>query len=103
MPWPFSVLITLFWFGPAGAVLLLSLVMEQHRDAPNGTKPEGNLVLRSLLGGVVAALVWVILVGALLVITGSGNAALWIVVTPWVFAIGQTIGLFSQRSNATRQ
>ncbi len=98
MLWPLSLLMMLFWFGPAGALLVLSLIMEQQRHAPNGTRPEGNLVLRSLVGGIIAAIAWAVLVGVLLLISRSGNVGLWIVFAPWAFAIGQAIGLFSQRS-----
>lgn len=84
----------LFCFGPAAAMLLVSLVMEQARHAPNGTKPQGNLVLRSLVGGIIAVVVSILLIGLLIVITRSGNVGLWIGVTPWVFAIGQALGLF---------
>jgi len=88
-----SLLMCLFWFGPAAALLLLALILEQRRHAPNGTKPQGNIVLRSLVGGIVAALIWVALVTVLVVASGKDNAALWIAATPWAFALGQAVGL----------
>lgn len=94
MLWSMSLLMMIFWFGPAAALLIVSLVMEQQRHAPNGTDPRGNLVMRSLIGGIAAAVAWVILVMALVLVTGSGNAGLWVVFAPWAFAIGQALGLF---------
>jgi hypothetical protein len=92
-----SLLMCLFWFGPAGALLLLALVLEQRRHDPNGTKPQGNILLRCLVGGIVAAIVWAILVALLVAVTRSGNAGLWIVFTPWAFALGEGIALVWQR------
>jgi hypothetical protein len=88
---PFFVM--LFWFGPAAALLLVSLILEQQRHAPNGTRPQGNIVLRSLIGGIITALIWFVLVAVFAAISGKGNAGLWIVATPWAFALGQGIGL----------
>jgi hypothetical protein len=93
-----SLLMCLFWFGPAAAVLLLAMILEQRRFDPNGTKPQGNILLRCLIGGIIAAVAWVILVGLLIAITGSGNAGLWIVCTPWAFALGEGIALVRQRT-----
>lgn len=101
---PTSFLILAFWFGPAAVLLLISLVAEQKRYAPNGTQPSGNRVLRSLAGGIIAAAAWFALVVLLVLITGAGNAGLWIVFTPWAFAAGQAVGLFwrSDGGDATR-
>jgi hypothetical protein len=93
-----SLMMCVFWFGPAGALLLLAMILEQRRLAPNGTKPQGNILLRCLVGGIIAAIGWVILVGALVVITQSGNAGLWIVFTPWAFALGEGVALVRQRT-----
>ena len=82
-----------FWLGPAAALLFLSLVLEQRRNAHNGTNPHGNIVLRSLGGGCIAAATWIVLVMLLVAITQAGNAGLWIVFTPWAFALGQGTGL----------
>ncbi len=99
MLWSLSLMMMIFWFGPAAALLIVSLVMEQRRHAPNGTDPRGNLVLRSLIGGIVAAVAWVILIMTLVLITQAGNAGLWIVFAPWAFAIGQGTGLFWRSAN----
>jgi hypothetical protein len=88
----------LFWFGPAAALLLLAMILEQRRLAPNGTKPQGNILLRCLIGGIIAAIGWVILVALLVAITGSGNAGLWIACTPWAFALGEGVALVRQRT-----
>ena len=93
-----SLMMCLFWFGPAAALLLLAMILEQRRLAPNGTKPQGNILLRCLIGGIIAAIAWVILVGLLVAITGSGNAGLCIVFTPWAFALGEGIALVWQRA-----
>ena len=99
MIWSMSLMMMIFWFGPAAALLIVSLVTEQQRHAPNGTDPRGNLVLRSLVGGIIAAVSWVFLVMLLVLATQSGNAGLWIVFAPWAFAVGQGIGLFWRGTN----
>jgi hypothetical protein len=86
----------LLWFGPAAAVLLLAVILEQRRNAPNGTRPEGNIVLRCLVGGIVAALIWFVLVMLLAAITQASNASLWIVFTPWAFALGEAVALLTR-------
>jgi hypothetical protein len=88
----------LFWFGPAAALLLASLVLEQRRNAHNGDNPRDNIVLRSLGGGFIAAVAWVIIIILLVIVTGSGNAGLWIVFSPWAFALGQAVGLAWRRA-----
>ena len=93
-----SLMMCLFWFGPAGALLLLAMILEQRRHAPNGTKPQGNILLRCLVGGIIAATAWVILVALLVAVTRSGNAGLWIVFTPWAFALGEGVALVWQRA-----
>jgi hypothetical protein len=95
-----SLLMCLFWFGPAGALLLLALILEQRRLAPNGTKPQGNILLRCLVGGIIAAIVWAILVALLIATTGSGNAGLWIVFTPWAFALGEGAALVRRQTSS---
>ena len=79
----------LFWLGPAAALLVIALLLEQRRHAPNGTHPQGNIVLRCLGGGFIAALIWIVLVMVLVAITQAGNAGPWIVFTPWAFALGE--------------
>jgi len=83
-------LICLLWFGPAAALLFVALVLEQRRDAPNGTDPGGNIVLRCLVGGIAAAGGWA-LIGAL------ADTALWLTFTPWAFALGEAIALFMRK------
>jgi hypothetical protein len=93
-----SLMMCLFWFGPAGALLLLALILEQRRHDPNGTKPQGNILLRCLVGGIIAAIGWAVLVALLVAVTRSGNAGLWIVFTPWAFALGEGIALAWKRT-----
>ncbi len=93
-----SLLMCLFWFGPAGALLLLALILEQRRHDPNGTTPQGNILLRCLVGGIIAAIAWVVLVALLVAVTRSGNAGLWIVCTPWAFALGEGVALVWKRA-----
>jgi hypothetical protein len=93
-----SLLMCLFWFGPAAALLLVAMILEQRRLAPNGTNPRGNILLRSLVGGIIAAIAWVILVGLLVAATRSGNAGFWIIFTPWAFALGEGVALVRQRT-----
>jgi hypothetical protein len=95
-----STLVCLFWFGPAAALLLVALILEQRRHAPNGTRPQGNILLRCLIGGIIGAIAWVILVAVLIAVTGSGNAGLWTVFTPWAFAIGAGVGLVRRAADA---
>jgi len=98
-----SLMLCLFWFGPAAALLLLAMILEQRRHAPNGTKPQGNILLRCLIGGIIAAIAWVILVALLVAVTGSGNVGLWIVCTPWAFALGEGVALVRQRTPPASQ
>ena len=88
----------LFWLGPPAALLLLALIQEQHRHAPNGTHPRDNIVLRCLGGGFIAALIWIVLVMLLVAITQAGNAGLWIVFTPWAFALGEGAAILWRRA-----
>ena len=81
-----SLFVFMFWFGPAAALLLFAMILEQRRHAPNGTQPQGNILLRCLVGGIIAAITWVVLVALLIAVTRAGNAGLWI--TPWAFALG---------------
>ncbi len=88
----------LFWLGPAAALLVIALLLEQRRHAPNGTHPQGNIVLRCLGGGFIAALIWIVLVMLLVAITGAGNTGLWIVFTPWAFAFGEGTAILWRRA-----
>ena len=83
----------LFWYGPAGTLLLVSLILEQQRYAPNGTQPQANIVMRNLVGGISVALVWVAFAAVLTVVSGRAGAGLWIAATPWAFALGEAVGL----------
>ena len=94
--------VSLFWFGPAAALLLLSLVLERRRNAQNGENPEANVVRRSLLGGFTAAAIWMVLVFLLVLISGAGNAGLWSFLAPWAFAVGQAGGLIWPGKPAAR-
>jgi hypothetical protein len=88
----------MFWFGPAAALLLASLILEQRRNAHNGDNPGDNIVLRSLGGGFIAAVAFVIIIMLLAIVRGSGNAGPWIVFAPWAFALGQAVGLVWRRA-----
>ena len=87
-----------FWLGPAAALLLLALILEQRRHAPNGTHPQDNIVLRCLGGGFIAAVSWILLIALLIAITRAGNAGLWVVFTPWAFALGEGVALLWWRT-----
>ena len=93
-----SLLMCLFWFGPAAGLLLLAMVLEQRRHAPNGTKPQGNILLRCLIGGIIGTIAWVVLIALLVAVAGSGKADLWIVFTPWAFALGEGVALVRPRT-----
>ena len=98
MTFALPLLVCAFWFGPAAALLLVSLILEQRRHAPNGTRPRENILLRSLIGGIIAAIAWFVLVTILGVASGRDAASLWIVATPWAFALGQGLGLAWKRA-----
>lgn len=92
-----SLLVCLFWLGPAAALLLIAMILEQRRHAPNGMQPQDNIVMRCLRGGFIAAIAWIILIALLGAITQAGNAGLWIVFTPWAFALGEGFALVLRR------
>ncbi len=98
MTFALPLLVCLFWVGPAAALLLVSLILEQRRHAPNGTRPRENILLRSLVGGIIAAIAWFVLITAVSVVSGRDAASLWIVATPWAFALGQGLGLAWKRA-----
>ena len=96
-------LVCLLWFGPAAALLLVALLLEQRRDAPNGTNPRANIVRRCLIAGIVAAAIWAALVLTGAAFANSGNAGLWIVFTPWAFALGEAAALLSRDAPKRRE
>lgn len=88
-------------YGPAALLTLLALVMEQHREAPNGTDPSGNIVYRILAGGmIVAGSTWLI-GSAIALLRGAPSSVPHLA---WMFALGEAIGLLSLfRSRASGQ
>jgi hypothetical protein len=87
----------LLCYGPAAALMLVALVMEQRRYAPNGTEPHRNIVRRTLLGGLIAAIpCWLLLhtIGI-----PFGNETHWLLpllLTPWAFALGEALALLTR-------
>ena len=88
-------------YGPAGLLTLVALVLEQRRDAPNGSDPAGNIVYRVVAWGLLlVAASWLgALVAAMMYGTAFRSAH-----APWMFALGELAGLLSlARSRAPRE
>lgn len=79
-------------YAPAAALMLAALVLEQRREATNGTQPERNVVLRVLAGGMIASGTWLALAFTMDVVDG-GNFRHWSAYAPWMFAVGEGVAL----------
>jgi len=88
-------------YGPAAVLTLVALLLEQRRDAPNGTDPAGNIVHRVVAGGLIVAVgAW--LIGLAMALVGA--APLGFARFAWMFALGEAIALLAlSRSRVPRQ
>ena len=86
-------------YAPAAGLMLAALMLEQQRHAPNGTRPQHNIVLRTLIGGILGAGMWL---GLLFIAhtLGSANTPMWCCITPWAFALGEGIALATRNATA---
>jgi len=90
---------SLLCYGPAAALMFAALILEQRRYAPNGTDPRGNIVRRTLRGGLIAAAAaWLFqYFSAVPFWAGTHPAAILpCVLVPWAFALGETVALLTR-------
>ena len=79
--------------------MLVALILEQRRHAPNGTDPGGNLVRRTVLGGMIgAAVCWLSSYFTLSALwSGFGiPTALTSYLMPWAIALGEALALLTR-------
>ena len=94
----------LLCYGPAAALMLVALILEQRRQAPNGTDPRGNIVRRTLAGGLIAAAAcWLLqyFVAAPFWDDTHAFATLSWLLMPWAFALGEALALLTRPKSTT--
>ena len=94
----------LLCYGPAAVLMLVALILEQRRHAPNGTDPRGNIVRRTLAGGLIAAAAcWLFQYFAMAWLWDDMQvlAMLSWMLMPWAFALGEALALLTRAKSTT--